>query len=156
MDDKKDLRSFGSCSFNVMKNDGYFIILRKRISTYNCARTNKANQKAVVCLSELPLPEAASRLRWESLSLWWWELRMIAYYNKLDPYVVRHWTLGFFHNAGVFNNKKTKGVITILIFKRDIVIITAGIEFKGRRRNSWVQADTLFLHLSKQDHRRVV
>ena len=38
VDDKKDWRSFGSCTFNDMKNYGYFSILTKKITTYNCAR----------------------------------------------------------------------------------------------------------------------
>ena len=62
MDDGKDWRSFGSYTFNGMMNDGYFSILMKKISIYKNARTNKARHKAVICSSELPLSEAASRL----------------------------------------------------------------------------------------------
>ena len=61
MDDGLDWRSFGSYTFDGMMNDGIFSILMKKISIYKNARTNKARHKAVICSSELPLSEAASR-----------------------------------------------------------------------------------------------
>ena len=49
----KDWRSFGSVTYQEMKENGYVDILLKKISIYNNARTNKAKHKAVICSSEL-------------------------------------------------------------------------------------------------------
>ena len=58
----KDWRSFGSITYEGMKENGYVDILLKKISIYKSAKTNKAKHKAVICSSELPLSEVASRL----------------------------------------------------------------------------------------------
>ena len=102
IENNKDWRSFGSVTYQEMKENGYVDILMKKISIYNNARTNKARHKAVICSSELPLSEAASRLLDTKMRVV--ELIMdgiskdpsggvtklsedIAFYNKLDPAV---------------------------------------------------------------------
>jgi len=62
IEDNKDWRSFGSITYEGMKEKGYIDILFKKISIYKSAKTNKAKHKAVICSSELPLSEVASRL----------------------------------------------------------------------------------------------
>jgi len=62
IEDNKDWRSFGNITYEGMKENGYFDILLKKISIYKSAKPNKAKHKAVICSSELPLSEAASRL----------------------------------------------------------------------------------------------
>ena len=62
IEDNKDWRSFGSITYEGMKENGYVDILLKKISIYKSAKTDKAKHKAVICSSELPLSEAASRL----------------------------------------------------------------------------------------------
>ena len=62
MEGSLDWRSFGSITYNEMEEVGLFDRIKKKISIYNNARTNKAKHKAVICSSELPLSEAASRL----------------------------------------------------------------------------------------------
>ena len=62
LEHNKDWKSFGSVTYQEMKENGYVDILMKKISIYNNARTNKAKHKAVICSSELPLSEAASRM----------------------------------------------------------------------------------------------
>ena len=71
IEDNKDWRSFGSITFEGMKENGYVDILLKKISIYNNARTNKAKYKAVICSSELPLSEAASRLLDTKMTSWY-------------------------------------------------------------------------------------
>jgi hypothetical protein len=62
MEGNLDWRSFGSITYNEMKEVGLFDRLKKKISFYNNARTNITRHKAVICSSELPLSEVASRL----------------------------------------------------------------------------------------------
>jgi hypothetical protein len=62
IEDNKDWRSFGSITYEGMKENGYIDILLKKISIYKSAKTNKAKHKAVICSSELPLSEVASGL----------------------------------------------------------------------------------------------
>ena len=62
IEDNKDWRSFGSITYEGMKENGYVDILLKKISIYKSAKTDKAKHKAVICSSELPLSEVASRL----------------------------------------------------------------------------------------------
>ncbi len=123
IEDNKDWRSFGSITYEGMKENGYVDILLKKISIYNNARTNKAKHKAVICSSELPLSEAASRLLDTKMRVV--ELIMdgiskdpssgvtklsedIAFYNKLDPAVVRQWALSFIQNGGIIKNHSYK------------------------------------------------
>jgi hypothetical protein len=58
----KDWRSFGSITYEGMKENGYVDILLKKISIYKSTKTNKAKHKAVICSSEFPLSEVASGL----------------------------------------------------------------------------------------------
>jgi hypothetical protein len=62
MEGNLDWRSFGSITYNEMKEVGLFDRIKKKISFYNNARTNITRHKAVICSSELPLSEVASRL----------------------------------------------------------------------------------------------
>jgi len=62
MEGNLDWRSFGSITYNEMKEVGLFDRIKKKISIYNNARTNITRHKAVICSSELPLTEVASRL----------------------------------------------------------------------------------------------
>jgi len=62
IEDNKDWRSFGSITYEGMKENGYVDILLKKIYIYKSAKTNKARHKAVLCSSELPPSEVASRL----------------------------------------------------------------------------------------------
>ena len=62
IEDNKDWRSFGSITYEGMKENGYIDILLKKISIYKSAKTNKAKHKVVICSSELPLSEVASGL----------------------------------------------------------------------------------------------
>ena len=62
MEGNLDWRSFGSITYNEMKEVGLFDRIKKKISIYNNARTNITRHNAVICSSELPLTEVASRL----------------------------------------------------------------------------------------------
>jgi hypothetical protein len=128
----KDWRSFGSITYEGMKENGYVDILLKKVSIYKSAKTNKAKHKAVICSSELPLSEVASGLLQTKMRVVVLILDGIAkdpcggvmklsedigYYNEVDPILVRQWALTFIQNGGTFNNHSYKkrepaGVIT--------------------------------------------
>jgi len=59
IEDSKDWRSFGSITYEGIKENGYVDILLKKISIYKSAKTFKAKHKAVIWSSELPLSEVA-------------------------------------------------------------------------------------------------
>ena len=124
-----------------MKEVGLFDRIKKKISIYNYARTNITRHKAVICSSELPLSEVASRLLDTKMRVVEYIMDgiekdpgggvrklsedIVFYNNKLDPVVVRRWTLTFIQNGGIFINHSYKkrepaGVITDPVAREDM------------------------------------
>ena len=119
-------------TYNEMKEVGLIDRIKKNIFMYKNARTNITRHKVVICSSETPLSETASRLLDTKMRVV--ELIMdgiekdpdggvfklsedIAFYNKLDPVIVRRWDLTFIQNGGIFSDHSYKkrepaGVIT--------------------------------------------
>ena len=61
MEGNLDLRSFGSITYNEMKEVGLFDALKKKIVAFMKARTNTTRHKVVLSSKDLPLSEAGSR-----------------------------------------------------------------------------------------------